>query len=247
MVDKKHPKLSLRRQCGLLDVARSSLEYEPVAESAKDLRVKRLLDEIYMVDPCLGNRRLATVLGRDHGVEINRKRLQRLRREMGHEAIWCRPRTSVPDASHCKYPYLLRDVAVTRPDQAWCAEIAYVPMPGGNAYLCAVMDWHSRMVLGWSLSNTMGTDLCLDALGRALADTGRVPEIFNTDQGSQFTSAERTGRLEALGVRVSMDGRGRWMERYNRWRPHQALGNLTPSDAYAATAQPHRELEAAAA
>ena len=115
-------------------------------------------------------------------------------------------------ASTRKYPYLLRNVAVTRPDQAWCADITYVPMPGGNAYLCAVMDWHSRMVLGWSLSNTMGTDLCLDAFRRALENTGRVPEILNTDQGCQFTSAEWTGTLEALGVRVSMDGRGRWMD-----------------------------------
>lgn len=213
LVDARHPKLSARRQCELLGVSRSSVDYEPVGESAEDMRLKRLLDGICLIDPCLGSRRLPSVLLRDHGVSVNRKRLQRLRREMGHEAIWCRPRTSVPDASHRKYPYLLRNLAVARPNQVWCADIAYVPMPGGNCYLCAVMDWFSRKVLGWALSNTMGVELCLDALADALANAGgRLPDIFNTDQGSQFTSEEWTGRLEGLGVRVSMDGRGRWMD-----------------------------------
>jgi putative transposase len=176
--------------------------------------------------------------------------------------------TSIPDDGHRKYPYLLRGLAVTLPDQAWCADITYIPMPGGHAYLCAVMDWHSRKVLGWAVSNTMETGLCLEALENALAATGRAPEIFNTDQGCQFTSAEWTGRLLGLGVKISMDGRGRWMdnvfierlwrslkyeeiylrehatvtalrsglaswfERYNGWRPHEALGNLTPDKVY---------------
>jgi putative transposase len=232
------------------------------------MRIKRLLDEIYMIDPCLGSRRLVTVLVRDHGIVVNRKRLQRLRREIGHEAIWCKPRTSIPDDGHRKYPYLLRGLTIARPDQAWCADITYIPMPGGHAYLCAVMDWHSRRVLGWAVSNTMETGLCLEALGNALAATGRVPEIFNTDQGCQFTSAEWTSRLLGLGVKISMDGRGRWMDnvfierlwrslkyeeiylrehatvtglrsgiaswfdRYNDWRPHEALGNLTPDMVY---------------
>jgi putative transposase len=212
LVDKKHPKLSMRRQCELLDVARSSVDYQPVAESAEDRRIKRLLDETYMIDPCLGSRRLVTVLERDHGVQVNRKRLQRLRREIGHEAIWCKPRTSIPDDGHRKYPYLLRKLTIDRPDQVWCTDITYVPMPHGHAYLCAVMDWHSRKVLGWAVSNTMGTGLCLEALEMALAATGRVPGIFNTDQGCQFTSAEWTGRLLELGVKISMDGRGRWMD-----------------------------------
>lgn len=179
-----------------------------------DCRIKRLLDETYMIDPCLGSRRLITVLERDHGVSVNRKRLQRLRREIGHEAIWCKPRTSVPEPSHRKYPYLLRKLTIDRPDQVWCTDITYVPMPygRGHAYLCAVMDWHSRKVLGWAVSNTMGTELCLEALEKALAATGKVPEIFNTDQGCQFTSAEWTGRLLGLGVKISMDGRGRWMD-----------------------------------
>ncbi len=268
LVEKNHPKLSMRKQCELLGVARSTVSYQAVPEDPEDIRIKRLLDEIYMVDPCLGSRKLVTVLKRDHGVDINRKRVQRLRREIGHEAIWCKPRTSIPDHGHRKYPYLLRDLTVARPDQVWCTDITYVPMPGGHAYLCAVMDWYSRKVLGWAVSNTMETGLCLEALENALAATGRVPEIFNTDQGCQFTSAEWTGRLLDLGVKISMDGRGRWMDnvfierlwrsikyeqiylfehatvtalragvgkwfvRYNDWRPHEALGNLTPAAFY---------------
>ena len=268
MVEKNHPKLSMRKQCELFGVARSTVSYQAVPENPEDIRIKRLLDEIYMVDPCLGSRKLVTVLERDHGVDINRKRVQRLRREIGHEAIWCKPRTSIPDHGHRKYPYLLRDLKVTRPDQVWCTDITYVPMPGGHAYLCAVMDWYSRKVLGWAVSNTMETGLCLEALENALTATGRVPEIFNTDQGCQFTSAEWTGRLLDLGVKISMDGRGRWMDnvfierlwrsmkyeeiylfehstvtalragvgkwfvRYNDWRPHEALGNLTPAVFY---------------
>jgi len=268
LVEKKHPELSMRTQCKLLGVARSSLTYAAVAESPENLRIKRLLDEIYLIDPCLGSRRLVTVLNRDHKIEVNRKRLQRLRRQIGHEAIWCKPRTSIPDKSHRKYPYLLRKLKIVRPNQVWCTDITYVPMPGGHAYLCAVMDWHSRKVLGWAVSNTMETGLCLEALENALSDTGQVPEIFNTDQGCQFTSEQWTDRLLELGIKISMDGRGRWMdnvfierlwrslkyeeiylrehatvpalrlglerwfERYNTWRPHEALGNLTPAVVY---------------
>lgn len=264
LVEKKHPDLSMRKQCELLGVARSSVDYQPVAESAEDLHLKRLIDEIYLIDPCLGTRRLKTILAREYGLKVNRKKLQRLRREMGIEAIYCKPRTSIPDDGHRKYPYLLRNLAVERPDQVWCTDITYVPMPGGNAYLCAVMDWYSRKVLGWAVSNTMETGLCLEALEKALINTGTVPEIFNTDQGCQFTSAEWTGRLKELSIQISMDGKGRWMdnvfierlwrsvkyeeiylfehatitelcegltkwfERYNNWRPHEALGNQTP-------------------
>ena len=212
LVEKEHPEISMRKQCALLGVARSTVDYQAVAVDPEDIRIKRLLDEIYLIDPCLGSRRLVTVLDRDYGVKINRKRVRRLRGEMGQEAIWCKPRTSIADDGHRKYPYLLRNLAIDRPDQVWCADITYVPMPRGHAYLCAVMDWHSRKVLGWSLSNTMGTDLCLAALERAVSSTGRVPEIFNTDQGCQFTSAEWTGRLTQLGVKISMDGKGRWMD-----------------------------------
>ena len=202
----------MRTKCELLGVARSSLDYEPVGESAQDVKIKRLLDEIYLCDPCLGSRKLVTLLDRDHGIEVNRKRVQRLRREMGLEAIWCKPRTSIPDKAHRIYPYLLRELKVERADQVWCADITYIPMQRGSAYLCAVMDWHTRCVLGWAVSNTMDTSLCLLALERAKAKAGCVPEIFNTDQGSQFTSEEWTGRLNQWGLQISMDGRGRWMD-----------------------------------
>ena len=270
LVDKKNPKISMRQQCKLLGVARSTVTYKPVEEDPENTRIKRLLDEVYMIDPCLGSRRLVTVLARDYDIRTDRKRVARLRREMGQETIWCKPRTSIPDDGHRKYPYLLRNLAIQRPDHVWCADITYVPMPRGHAYLCAVMDWNSRKVLGWALSNTMGTDLCLEALEMALGSTGKVPEIFNTDQGCQFTSAEWTGRLTDLGVKISMDGKGRWMDnvfierlwrsvkyeriylfehstlpglrasleewfdRYNNWRPHENLGNLTPAVVYQA-------------
>lgn len=202
----------MRTQCELLGVSRSSLDYEPVTEAAENVRIKRLLDEIYLRDPCLGSRRLVTVLERDHGLLVNRKRLQRLRREMGLEAIYCKPRTSIVDKANRIYPYLLRDLEVTRADQVWCADITYIPMPRGSAYLCAVMDWKTRCVLGWAVSNTMDVSLCLSALERAKTFAGCVPEIFNADQGSQFTSEEWTSKLKSWGVAISMDGRGRWMD-----------------------------------
>lgn len=202
----------MRTQCKILSLSRSSLSYMPVEASAEDARLKRILDELYLRDPCLGSRRLVAVLERDHGLLVNRKRLQRLRREMGIEAIYCKPRTSIVDKANRIYPYLLRDLAVTRADQVWCADITYIPMPRGSAYLCAVMDWHTRCVLGWAVSNTMDVSLCLLALERAKAFAGCVPEIFNTDQGSQFTSEEWTSKLKEWGVTISMDGRGRWMD-----------------------------------
>ena len=196
----------------MLGIARSTLAYQPVPESDEDRRIKRLMDEIYLRDACLGTRRLVTVLERDHGLVVNRKRLQRLRREMGLETIYCRPRTSVPDREHVKFPYLLRELAVTRPNQVWCADITYVPMPYGHAFLCAVMDWHSRKVLGWALSNTMDVALCVAALSQAVGDGGELPEIMNTDQGSQFTSVEWIQELQSRAIAVSMDGKGRWMD-----------------------------------
>ena len=167
MAEKNHPKISMRRQCELLGVARSSVTYQHATEKAGDLHIKRLLDEYYMIDPCQGTRRLKTLLERENGLVVNRKRLQRLRREMGIEAIYCKARTSIPDDGHRKYPYLLRNLVVERPNQVWCTDITYVPMPHGHAYLCAVMDWYSRKVLGWAVSHTMGVELCLEALNRA--------------------------------------------------------------------------------
>lgn len=281
LVEKGDPKLSMRRQCKLLAVARSSVDYRKAVESEADIEVKRLLDEIYLDDPCLGSRRLKTVLERDYGWKVNRKRLQRLRREMGVEAIWCKPRTSIPEKSHRKFPYLLKKLKIDRPNQVWCADITYIPMAHGHAYLCAVMDWYSRKIIGWEVSNTMDTGLCLRALKGAFVSTGSKPEIFNTDQGSQFTSEEWLTQLEDLEIKISMDGRGRWMDnvfierlwrslkyediylreyagipeliagmnrwftRYNIWRPHEALGNLTPEEVYQLQPTVHDEAVAA--
>jgi len=213
LVEKGHPKLSLRQQCEILGVSRSTLAYQPVEESEEDRKIMRIMDETYLKDPCLGSHRLDPMLERDHGLVVNRKRIQRLRRKMGIETIWCKPkRTSLPDNGHRKYPYLLSQRKVKEADKVWCADITYIPMPHGHAYLCAVMDWHSRCVLGWAVSNTMDSHLTGLAFQRAVARGQKLPEIFNTDQGSQFTSPEWTGRLEALGVAVSMDGKGRWMD-----------------------------------
>ena len=267
----------MRKQCKLLGVPRSTVAYRAVDPSHKQqAELTRLLDEIYLKDPCLGTRRLVEVLRRDHGLVVNRKRLQRLRRMMGVEAIYCRPRTSIPHKGHKVYPYLIRERQITRPNQVWCADITYVPMKRGHAYLCAVMDWHSRKVMGWMVSNTMDSALCLAALEKAVQSAGCVPEIFNTDQGSQFTSEAWTERLEQLGIQVSMDGKGRWMdnvfierlwrsvkyediylrgygdvqeleqglepwmERYNTWRPHEALGNQTPQQVHESGAMTSR-------
>lgn len=214
LVEKDHSEVSVRRQCELLGVARSSLDYVPVLESEEDHRIKHLLDDLYMKAPYLGSRKLVEILRRDHGVEVNRKRLQRLRRELGQEAIYCRPRTTIANPAHKKPPYLLRDLKIERPHQVWCTDITYIPMPRGcgSVYLCAVMDWYTRKVLGWAVSNTMDVTLVLGAMKNALEATGMQPEIMNTDQGSQFTSEEWKAFLEAKGIRISMDGRGRWMD-----------------------------------
>ena len=182
LLEVDHPQISQRRQAELLAVARSSAAYQPMGEFAGDQAIKRIMDELYLKDPCLGSRRLVTILKRDFGILINRKRVQRLRRAMGLETIWCRPRTTVPDLSHRKYPYLLRELKIDRSNQVWCTDFTYVPMPVGHAYLCAVMDWHTRKVLGWAISNTMDTTLCLNALQQALTLTGTKPEIFNWQQ-----------------------------------------------------------------
>jgi putative transposase len=213
LVERDHPRLSVRAQCLLLGVTRSNLYYETAPPPEEEIKLCLLLDQLYLEDPCLGSRRLPTVVEREIGLVVNRKRIQRLRREMGLEAIYCRPRTSQPGEGHRIYPYLLRDLRIERPDEVWCADITYIPMDGGgHAYLCAVMDWHSRKVLGWEISNTMDVRLCLAAFDQACTQTGKLPGIFNTDQGCQFTSEAWIARLESLGIRVSMDGRGRWMD-----------------------------------
>ena len=198
---------SVARQCALLGLSRSGLYYRPRGVPADDLALMRLLDEQYLKTPFYGSRKMTAHLRRQ-GHRVNRKRVRRLMRRMGLEAIYRRPRTTVPSPEHKVYPYLLRDVAVTRPNQVWAADITYVPMAKGFMYLVAVIDWHSRKVLAHRVSNTMEAGFCVEALKEALARYGR-PEIFNTDQGSQFTSDAFTGVLEGAGVRISMDGKGR--------------------------------------
>ncbi len=204
-----HPKLSVRRQCALLGLNRSSLYYAVAAESADNLRLMRLLDEQYTACPFYGSRRLTAWLAQQ-GEAVNRKRVQRLLRLMGLEAIYPKPRLSVAGRGHRLYPYLLRNVCIERPDQVWSTDITYVPLPSGFMYLAAVIDWYSRYVLAWRLSNTLDGSFCLEMLDEALA-RGR-PEVFNTDQGVQFTAEAFTSRLLSAGVAVSMDGRGRCLD-----------------------------------
>lgn len=198
--------LSVRRQCELLGLHRSNWYYEPVIENAEDLRLMRLIDEEYLRHPFVGSRRMVLWLAEQKEV-VNRKKVQRLLRQMGLQALAPGPRTTVPAVGHQVYPYLLRGVEIVRPNQVWACDITYVPMQRGYLYLTAVMDWFSRYVLAWRLSNSMDVEFCLEALDEALRH-GR-PEIFNTDQGSQFTSREFTGRLERESIAISMDGKGR--------------------------------------
>ena len=198
----------MRRQCELLGLNRSSLYYV-AAESAENLRLMRLLDEEYTRHPFYGSRRM-TVWLEGQGESVNRKRVQRLLRLMGLEAIYPKPRLSVAGRGHRIYPYLLRDVRIERPDQVWSTDITYVPLARGFMYLAAVIDWYSRYVLAWRLSNTLDGSFCLEMLEEALG-LGR-PEVFNTDQGVQFTAEAFTGRLLSAGVSVSMDGRGRCLD-----------------------------------
>jgi putative transposase len=209
LIEVGRPGLSVRRQCELLGLSRSGLYYEPAGETAENLRLMRLIDEEYTAHPFFGSRRMTARLIRQ-GEVVNRKRVQRLLRLMGLEAIHPKPRLSVAGRGHRIHPYLLRGVAVERPDQVWSADITYVPMASGFMYLAATIDWYSRYVVAWRLSNTLDGSFCLDMLEEALS-RGR-PEVFNTDQGVQFTAEAWTGRLESAGVAVSMDGRGRWVD-----------------------------------
>ena len=207
LVDRQHRSLSMVRQCALLSVSRSSLYYRPMETSQQDLFLMRELDRQYLKTPFYGSRRMKASLERQ-GTPVSRKRVQRLMRLMGLRAIYRRPRTSQPAPERRVYPYLLRDLAITRPNEVWAADITYLPMARGFLYLVAIMDWHSRYVLAWRLSNTLETGFCTDALGDALNQG--TPDVFNTDQGSQFTSREFTQILRDHSVRISMDGRGRW-------------------------------------
>ena len=209
-LDRDHPHLSVRGQCAMLGIARSGVYRQPRPANDNELALMRRIDELYTRWPFFGSRRITAML-RSEGTPINRKRVQRLMRQMGIAALGPKPRTTKPAPGHKIYPYLLRDIAVERPNQVWAADITYIPLGRGFLYLVAIMDWASRAVLAWRLSNTMDVSFCVSALEEALAKFG-TPEIFNSDQGSQFTSAAFTGVLTAAGIRISMDGRGRWMD-----------------------------------
>ena len=210
MIARDRPGLSLSRQCRLLTISRSSFYYAPKGESPVNLALMRRIDELFLKYPFYGSRQMVRQLRRD-GVRAGRHRVRRLMRLMGLQAIYQAPRTSDPHPSHRVYPYLLKGMAIERPNQVWCADITYIPVRRGFLYLVAIMDWATRHVLAWRLSNTMDASFCVEALAEALGRYGR-PEIFNTDQGSQFTGRDFTGALKDADVAISMDGRGRYMD-----------------------------------
>jgi putative transposase len=265
MIDREH-ELPLTRQAEVLKLSRSGLYYRPRLVSPADLGIMRRIDELHLDYPFAGSRMLRDLL-RGEGIEIGRQHVATLMRRMGIEAIYRRPNTSKPAPGHKIYPYLLRSVSIGRPNQVWAMDITYIPMARGFVYLCAVVDWFSRRVLAWRLSITMEVGFCLEAVEEALVRHG-TPEIFNTDQGSQFTSAEFTGLLLKHAIAISMDGKGSWRDNvfverpwrsvkyeevylraydsvaearasisryldfYNRKRPHSSLDARTPEQAY---------------
>jgi putative transposase len=266
LIAPEHPRLSVVRQCELISISRSGFYYTAVGESPFNLTLMQLVDEQFMETPFYGARQMARHLRRC-GHCVGRKRVRRLMARMGLAAVYQKPRTSVPHPEHEVFPYLLRDLSIDRPNHVWCTDITYIPMRRGFLYLVAVMDWATRKVLSWRVSNTMEVDFCIAALEAAIEQFG-VPEIFNSDQGSQFTSLRFTGVLKDAGIRISMDGRGRWLDNvfierlwrslkyecvylhafetgselragvtkwidlYNSRRPHSALADRTPNEAY---------------
>jgi putative transposase len=265
MIDRTHD-LPVTRQAQLLKLSRSSVYYQPQPVSAADLTIMRRIDELHLDYPFAGSRMLRDLL-RGEGMVIGRQHVITLMKRMGIEAIYRRPNTSKPAPGHKIHPYLLRGLVVDRPDQVWAMDISYIPMKRGFVYLAAVIDWHTRRVLAWRVSITMEVDFCIEAVEEAMAKHGK-PEIFNTDQGSQFTSTTFTGLLADNGVAISMDGKGAWRDNvfverlwrsvkyeevylraydsvaearasigryldfYNRKRPHSSLGARTPDQAY---------------
>nr|WP_287259476.1 IS3 family transposase [Thioclava sp.] len=266
MVEPSNPDLPIGKQCKLLSISRSSFYYTPKGETAMNLALMRQIDEQFLETPFFGVRQMTWHL-RNEGHLVNEKRIRRLMRLMGLMPIYQKPNTSKAAKGHKTYPYLLRGLRVTRPNQVWAADITYLPMRRGFLYLVAIMDWHTRKVLAWRISNTLEADFCVEALNEAIHRFG-PPEIMNTDQGSQFTSFAWTDRLRRSGVRISMDGKGRfldnifverlwrslkyecvylhawetgsdakagvgkWIEFYNRKRPHSALGGKPPAVVY---------------
>jgi putative transposase len=211
MIENQHPKLSIRKQAKMLGVNRNRLKPRRPKTTKEDLEIIKIMDNLHMRLPFYGQRKLRLEL-RDLGYKVGRKRVRRLMVIMGIEALVPQPGTSKPNKANHIYPYLLRHRKITEVDEVWCADITYIPMEKGHAYLVAIMDWHSRAVLSWEVSNTMDTGFCVRALKAAMASTGRKPTIFNTDQGSQFSSSEWTGELKKNGIEISMDGKGRWMD-----------------------------------
>ena len=265
MIDREHD-LPVARQAGLLAISRGTVYYRAQPVSASDLAIMRRLDELHLDYPFMGSRMLRDMLHRE-GVTVGRRHVATLMKTMGLEAVYRRPSTSKPAPGHKIYPYLLRNLAIDRPNQVWAMDISYIPMARGFVYLAAVVDWFSRRVLAWRLSITMDVSFCLEAVEEALRRYGS-PDIFNTDQGSQFTSQAFTGLLRDAGIAISMDGRGSWrdnvfverlwrtikyeevylraydsvaearaslgryIEFYNRQRPHSSLDRQTPDEAY---------------
>ncbi len=209
LIDPFHKELSVRRQCVLLDLHRSNIYYEPVMVSEETLRTMNRIDEIFTESPFYGSRKIKEALRRE-GWGIGRERVQSLMRKMGLSAIYPKPKLSKQDAAHSKYPYLLNNVTIVRTNQVWSTDITYIRLQQGFVYLVAIMDWFSRYVLSWRLSNALDTSFCIEALEEAL-EKG-CPDIFNTDQGSQFTSDDFTGTLRGKGIDISMDGRGRFFD-----------------------------------
>ena len=209
-IEPGHPQLSIARRCQLVPISRSGFYHRPAGETPLNPGLMRLIDAQFLETPWYGSRQMARHLRRE-GCAVGRKRVRRLMAKMGLAPIYQRPRTSTPHPEHRVFPYLLRGLAIDRPNQVWCADITYLPMRRGFLYLVAVMDWATRKVLSWRVSNTLDVEFCLEALEEALARFG-TPEVFNTDQGGQFTSPRFTGLLQRAGVRISMDGRGRWMD-----------------------------------
>jgi len=210
MIEPGNEKVSVVRQCELVRISRSTFYYEGKSESQFNLDLMRMIDEQFLETPFYGTRQIARHFRR-LGYCVGRKRIRRLMRKMGIQAIYQRPRTTVPHPEHKVYPYLLRGLTIDRPNMVWCADITYIPLQRGFLYLVAIMDWYSRRVLSWRLSNTMEASFCVEAMEEAIAKYG-PPEIMNTDQGSQFTGIEFTETLKQAGIRISMDGKGRWMD-----------------------------------
>lgn len=265
MINREHD-LSITRQAEALSISRGSVYYLPRAVPARDLMIMRRLDELHLQFPFAGSRMLRGLLAGE-GIKVGRRHVATLMKRMGIEALYRRPRTTKPEPGHKIYPYLLRDMMITKPNQVWAMDITYIPMARGFVYLAAVIDWATRRVLSWRLSITMEASFCVEALEEALAKYGK-PEIFNTDQGSQFTGSTFTGVLKGNDIAISMDGKGAWrdnvfverlwrsikyeevylraydsvgearqsigryLEFYNRRRPHSSLDGMTPDQAY---------------